>query len=104
VGSLITTGREDFACGSAVLLMLSKDFNIELSDYKAEDATLRQDGGWHVVKNVVGGVPTVLEVGIMCFLMALSRIVLQGYMLTNLFDPMRYKMHLETVEVSIKQL
>ena len=68
-GSQITTGREDFACGSAVLPTLSEGFEIELSDFEAEDAMLPGDYLWLVVEIVIGGVPTVLEVRFMCWFM-----------------------------------
>jgi len=35
---------------------------IDLSDFEAEDATLRGDYMWQVAEIVTGGVPTVLEV------------------------------------------
>jgi hypothetical protein len=42
-GRQISTGREDFACGSAVLQKLSEGLEIELSDFEAEDAMLKGD-------------------------------------------------------------
>jgi hypothetical protein len=81
---------EDIAGGSAFLLMLSKGLEIELSDFEAEDATLKGDHLWQVVEIVIGGVPTVLEVRFMCLFMSLGRILLQGSVLTNLFGPMRH--------------
>jgi hypothetical protein len=100
-GSQISTGREDFACGSAVLPMLSKGLEIELSDFEAEDAMLKGDFLWQIVEIVIGGVPTVLEVRVMCLFLCLGRILLQGSGLTNLFDPMRHQVDLRKVEVSI---
>ena len=41
MGSQISTRREDFACGSAVIPMLSEGSEIELSDFEAEDVTLK---------------------------------------------------------------
>jgi len=103
-GRQISTGREDIACGSAVLLTLSEGFEIDLSDFEAEDATLKADYLWQVVEVVIGGVPTVLEVRFMCFLMSLGRILLQGSVSTNLFDPMRYQVDLWKLEVGIQLL
>jgi hypothetical protein len=51
---------------------------IELSDFEAENVTLKGDFLWQVVEIVIGGVPTVLEVRLMCFFMSLGRILLQG--------------------------
>jgi hypothetical protein len=56
-GSQISTGREDFGCGSAVLSALSKGWEIELSHFEAEDAKLKGDYLWQVVDIVIGGVP-----------------------------------------------
>jgi hypothetical protein len=46
--------------------------DIELSDFEAEDATLKGDYLQQVVEIVIGGVPTVLEVGLMCLFMSLG--------------------------------
>jgi hypothetical protein len=90
-GSQITTGREGITGGSTVLPTLSEGLDIELSDFKAEDATLKGDYLWQVVEIVIGGVPTVLEVRFMCLFMTLSTILLQGALSTNLFGPMRHQ-------------
>jgi hypothetical protein len=45
---------------------------IELSDFEAENATLKGDDVWQVVEIVIGGVPTILEVGFMCLFMSLG--------------------------------
>ena len=103
-GSLITTRREDFACGHVVLPTLSEGLEIELSDFEAENATLTGDYLWQVVEIVIGGVPTVLEVRFMCLFMSLGRILLQGSLSTNLFDPMRHQVDLRKVEVGIQLL
>ena len=50
---------------------------IELSDFEAENATLKGDYLRQVVEIVIGGVPTVLEVCFMCLFMSLGRILLQ---------------------------
>jgi len=103
-GSQISTGREDISWGSAVLPTLSEGLEIALSDFEAEDATLKGDFLWQVVEIVIGGVRTVLEIRFMCFFMALGRILLQGSVLTNLFDPMRHQVDLRKVEVGIQLL
>ena len=61
---------------------------IELSDLEAEDATLNSDYLWQVVEIVIGGIPTVLEVLVMCIFMSPGRILLQGSVSRNLVDPM----------------
>jgi hypothetical protein len=98
----ISTGREDFAGGSADLLMLSKALDIELSDFEAENATLTGHYGRQVVEIVIGGIPTVLEARLICLLMSLSRMLLQGSVSTNLFDQMRHPVDLRKVEVGIQ--
>jgi hypothetical protein len=100
-GSQISTRREDFAGGSAVLLTLSEGLEIDLSDFEAEDATLKGDYLWQVVEIVIGGVQTVLEVRFMCLFMSLGRILLQSSVSTNLFGPMRHQVDLRKVEVCI---
>jgi hypothetical protein len=77
---------------------------IELSDFEAEDATLKGDYWWQDVEIVIGGVPTVLEVSFMYLFMTLGRILFPDSVSTNLFDPMRYQMDLQEVEVGIKIL
>jgi hypothetical protein len=72
-----------------VLPMLSAGLEIEPSDVEAENATLQDDYLRQVVEMVIGGSPTVLEVRFMCLFMSLDRILLQGAVLTNLFDPMK---------------
>jgi hypothetical protein len=74
---------------------------IELSDFEAENATLKGDYLWQVVEIVIGGIPTVLEVRFMCLFMSLSRILLQGSVSTNLFGPMRHQVDFRKVEVGI---
>jgi len=103
-GSQISTRREDVAGSSAVLLTMSEGLEIELSDFEAENATLKGDYLRQVVEIVIGGVPTVLEVRFMCLFMSLGRILLQGSVTTNLFDPMRHQVALRKVEVGIQLL
>jgi hypothetical protein len=78
-GSQISTGREDFAGGSAVLPTLSECLEIELSEFKAENVTLKGDYLRQAVEIVIGGIPTILEVGFMCLFMSLGRILLPGF-------------------------
>jgi len=52
-GRQISTGREDFGGGSAVLPMLSGCFKIGISDFEAENATLKCDYWWQVVEIVI---------------------------------------------------
>ena len=81
--------------------MLREGFEIELSDFKAKDATLKGDYLGQVVEIVIEGIPTVLEVRFMCLIMSLSRIQLQGSVSTNLFDPIRHYVDLRKVQVGI---
>jgi hypothetical protein len=81
--------------------MLSEGLEIELSDFEAENTTLKGDYLRQVVEIVIGGVPTILEVRFMCLFMSLGRILLQGSVTTNLFDPMTHQVDFQTVEVGI---
>jgi len=45
-GSQIGPGREDFACGNALLPTPSKGLEIELPAFKAEDAMPKDDYWW----------------------------------------------------------
>jgi len=72
-----------------------------LSEFEAENATLKGDYLWEVVEIVIGGVPTVFEVCFMCLCMSLGRILLQGSVLRNQFDPVRHQVDLWNLEVSI---
>jgi len=93
-----------FAGGNTVLLTLREGLEIELSDFEAENATLKGDYLRQVVEIVIGGVPTVLEVRFMCLFMSLGRTLLLGSVSTNLFDPMRHQVDLRKVEVGIQLL
>jgi len=86
-GCKITTGREDWAGGSAVLRTLIEGLEIELCDFEAENATMKADSLLQVVEIVIGGVPTFHKVRFMLLFMSLSRILLQGSVSTNLFGP-----------------
>jgi len=103
-GSLISTRREDFAGGSAVLPTVSEGLEIDLCDFDAENATLQGDYVRQVVWIVIGGIPTVLEVRFMCLFMSLGGILLEGSVSTNLFDPMRHQVDLRKVEVGMQLL
>jgi hypothetical protein len=74
---------------------------IELSDFKAENATLKGDYLWQVVEIVIGGIPTILEIHFICLFMSLGRFLLQGSLLTHPFDPVRHQVDLWKVEVGI---
>ena len=100
----MSTRRKYFAGGSAVLPTLSEGLEIELSDFEAENAMLKRDYLWQVVDIVIGGVPTVLEVGFMWLFMSLGRILLQGSISTNRFGLMRHQVDLRKVEVGIQFL
>jgi hypothetical protein len=82
-------------------LTLSKGLEIALSDSKAEKATLKGDYLCQVVAIVIGGLPTVLEIGFMCLFMSLGRILLQGSVSTNVFNPVRHQVNHQNIEVSI---
>jgi len=58
---------------------------------------LKDDYLWQIVEIVIVGVPTILEVRFMCLFMSLGRILLQGSVSTNLFDPMRHQVDLRKV-------
>jgi len=100
-GQPISTGREHFAGCSAVLTTLNEGWEIELSNFEAEDATLKGEYLWQVVEIVIVGVSTLLEVRFMCLLMSLGRKLLQGSISTNLFSPVRHQMYRRKVEVGI---
>ena len=89
------------ASGSAVLPTQSEGMVIELSHFEGDNATPKGDYLWLVVVIVIGGVPTVLAVRYMCLFMTLGRILLQCSLSTNLFDPMRDQVDLQTVELGI---
>jgi len=81
--------------------MLSEGLEIELCHFEAQNATLKGDYLQQVVDIVIGGIPTMLEVRLMCLFMSLGRILLHGCISTNLFDPMRHQVDLRKVEVGI---
>jgi hypothetical protein len=59
------------------------------------------DSWWQVVDIVIGCDPTSLEVCFMCLFMSLGKILLQGSISTNLFDPMMQQVELWTAEDTI---
>ena len=77
---------------------------ILLSDFDAVDVTLNCDYLWQVVEIVIGGVKSVLEVRFMWLFMCVSRILLQGSVSTNIFNPMRHYVDLWKDVVTIKLL
>jgi len=81
--------------------MLSEGWEIELSHFEAQNATLKGDYLRQVVEIAIGGVPTILEVRFMCLILSLHRILLQGSISTNLFCPIRDQVDLWKVEVGI---
>jgi hypothetical protein len=97
----MSTGWKDFPGGCAVLPTLSDGLEIELSDFEGQNATLKGDYLSQLVENVIGGVPTVLEVGFMYLFMSLGKILLPGSVSTNLFGPMRPQLDHRKVEVTI---
>ena len=86
-GSQIRTRWTDITGGSDVLQMLSNGMEIELSDFKAENVTLKGDYMWQVVDISIGGVPAVFEVLFVCLFMSLGRMLGKSTVSTNLFDP-----------------
>jgi ABC-type thiamin/hydroxymethylpyrimidine transport system permease subunit len=84
--------------------MLSEGSEIELSDFEAEDAMLNGHYWWQVVEIVIGGVPTVLEVCFMCLFMSLGRILMQGSISMDMFEPMRHQEDVRKVKVGISLL
>ena len=82
-------------------MTLSRGLEIQLSDFEAENATLKGDYVWQVGEIVIGGVPTIPEVYFVCLIKFLSRILLQGTISTNLLDLKRHQAHLRTVNVGI---
>jgi hypothetical protein len=81
--------------------MLSEGLGIELSHIAAENTTLKHDYLWQVVEIVIGGIKTVLEVGLRSMFLSLCRILVQVSVSKSLFDPMRYKGDFGKVEVAI---
>ena len=57
-----------------------------------------------VVEILIGGIPTILEVHLMYLFMSLGKILLQGSISTNLFDPKSHPVDLRNVEVCIQLL
>jgi hypothetical protein len=100
-GTEISTRRELFGVSSAIFPKPSKVFEIELSDFAAENATLNVGYLQQPVQIFFGGVPTILVVHFMCFFMTLGRILLQHSILKNMFDPTRHQVDSWIVDVCI---
>jgi len=100
-GRQISARWKDFACSSTVLSGVSKDLEIELPESKEENVTLKGDYVLQVVEIVIGGIPTILEFRFKCMFGSLGRSLLQGFISTNLFDPMWHEVCFHTVEVGI---
>jgi hypothetical protein len=96
-----STDREDFAGGNAVPPMLCECLEIALSDFEAKNATVEGDCLRQIVEIAIGGVPTLLQIRLMRLFMSLSRILLQGSILTKHFNPVRHQVNLRKVDVSI---
>jgi len=103
-GSQISTGSEDFAGGSAALPTLSESLGNELSVFEAENLTLKGNYLRQVVGIVIDSFPTALEIGFMCSFMSLGGILVQFFLSTKLFDPMRHQVDLSKVVVGIQLL
>lgn len=73
--------------------------DIELSDYEAENATLQGDYLLKVVEILIGGIPTVFQINFKCLFMSLGRMLLQGSVSTNLFDPVSH--HVDHPQVAV---
>jgi hypothetical protein len=101
-GSQISTGQEDFAGSRAVLLMLSKDMEIELADFKEENPILKGECLQQAVEIGFEGIPIVLEVRLLRLFIFLGGIQLKGFISTNLYDLLRHQLGLRTVEVGIQ--
>jgi hypothetical protein len=80
---------------------LGESLEIELSGFEAENPMLKGEYLRQVVEIVIGGIPTVLESQCMFLIISLCRILLQGSVPTNLFDPVRHQVDLRKVEVGI---
>jgi len=81
--------------------MPSEGLEIEFSDFEAENVMLKRDYLRQAVEIAIEGVPTVLEIHVMCLFLCLGRILLQGSVSTNLFDPGRHQLALRKVEDGI---
>jgi hypothetical protein len=101
-GSQISSGQEDFAGSSAALLMLSKDMEIELADFKEENAMLKGECLQQAVEIGFEGIPIVLEVRLLRLFIFLGGIQLKGFISTNLYDPLRHQLGLRKVDVGIQ--
>jgi hypothetical protein len=81
--------------------MLSEGLQIALPDFEVGNAMLKGDYLRQVVEIVIGGVPSVFEIHLMCVFVSLGRILLLGSVVRNLFSLVRYQVYLRKVEVHI---
>jgi hypothetical protein len=79
--------------------MLCEGLEIEIPDSEAENTTRNSDFLRHEGDIVIEGIPALHEVRFMCMFISLGRILLQGSVSVNLFDPMPHYMDLWKVEV-----
>jgi len=68
--------------------MLNEGLEIELTDFEEENPMLQEDLLRQVVEIELGGVPIILGVHFIRVFMCFGRILLEGSMEMNLFDPM----------------
>jgi hypothetical protein len=102
--SLLSTGMVEFAGGAALLPTLSEGLEIELSDFEEENMMLNHDYSSQVVHSVIGDVPTVVSVHIMCLVMSLYRKLMQGSISRNLFNSVQHLVYLCNFVVCINLL
>jgi hypothetical protein len=75
---------------------------IELSDFEEENTTVKGDCLRRVFVIEIGGIPNIHEIHYMCLFMSLGRILLNGIVLRNMFNPVTHQVGVLTVEVGIK--
>jgi hypothetical protein len=81
-----------------------RGLDIELSELEAENTTVKRDYLRQEVEIVMRGVLIVHEVRFMCLFLYLGRILLNGYVSTNLFDLLRHQVDLRSVEDGLELL
>jgi hypothetical protein len=102
--SLLSAGIVEFAGGTAVLRKLSDGLEIELSDLEEDNMMLNGEYLLQVVHSVIGDVPTVVRVHIICLVMSLRRKLMQGSILSNLFNSVRHQVYLRNFAIGINLL
>jgi hypothetical protein len=80
--------------------MLSEGLKIELFEFEVENITMKPEYLWRVVDIVIGGIQTVLEVGLLCLFMSVGRMLLYSSVRMNLFGPMKHQLDPQRVEGS----